>query len=73
MRKLHCPTGNLFTLTATAQQEQMYTQFMYNKLAYNPGSAGSFVSPTLTAVYRHQWIGLEGAQMLRWYLTHSPC
>lgn len=62
MRKLYIvPLAILFTLTATAQQEQMYTQFMYNKLAYNPGSAGSFVSPTLTAVYRHQWIGLEGA------------
>jgi len=39
---------------ATAQQEQMYTQFMFNKLAYNPAYAGSFVSPTLTAIYRNQ-------------------
>ena len=46
---------------ASAQQEQMYTQFMYNKLAWNPGYAGSFESPTLTAVYRNQFIGLEGA------------
>lgn len=44
-----------------AQQEQMYTQFMYNKLSYNPGSAGNFESPTLTIVDRHQWIGFEGA------------
>lgn len=44
-----------------AQQEQMYTQFMFNKLAYNPGYAGSFVSPTLTAIYRNQWMGLDGA------------
>lgn len=46
---------------ATAQQEQMYTQFMFNKLAYNPAYAGSFVSPTLTAIYRNQWMGLDGA------------
>lgn len=45
----------------SAQQEQMYTQFMFNKLAYNPAYAGSFVSPTLTAVYRNQWLGLDGA------------
>lgn len=51
----------LFVGTATAQQEQMYTQFMFNKLAYNPGYAGNFVSPTLTAIYRNQWLGLEGA------------
>jgi len=44
-----------------AQQEQLYTQFFYNKLAYNPGYAGSFQSPTLIAVVRNQWIGLEGA------------
>jgi len=46
---------------AAGQQEQMYTQFMFNKLAYNPGYAGSFVSPTLTALYRNQWMGLDGA------------
>lgn len=44
-----------------AQQEQMFTQFMFNKLAYNPAYAGSFVSPTLTAIYRNQWMGLDGS------------
>ncbi len=48
-------------LCALAQQEQMYTQFMFNKLVYNPGYAGSFVSPTLTAIYRNQWMGLDGS------------
>lgn len=48
-------------ICASAQQEQMYTQFMFNKLVYNPGYAGSFVSPTLTAIYRNQWMGLDGA------------
>lgn len=51
----------LLTFGAVAQQEQMYTQFFFNKLIYNPAYAGSFVSPTLTAVHRSQWIGLEGA------------
>ncbi len=46
---------------ATAQQEQMYTQFMFNKQLWNPGYAGSFESPTLTAVYRNQFVGLDGA------------
>ena len=44
-----------------AQQEQQYTQFMFNKLSFNPGYAGSFESPTLTAIYRNQWLGLEGS------------
>lgn len=46
---------------AGAQQEQQYTQFMFNKLVFNPAYAGSFESPTLTAIYRKQWMGLEGA------------
>ncbi|HHH49721.1 MAG TPA: type IX secretion system membrane protein PorP/SprF [Saprospiraceae bacterium] len=44
-----------------AQQEQQYTQFMYNKLSINPGYAGSKGVPCLTAVFRKQWIGLDGA------------
>jgi len=51
----------LFAAATSAQQEQLYTQFFFNKLTYNPGYAGSFQSPTLTAVVRNQWIGLEGA------------
>jgi type IX secretion system PorP/SprF family membrane protein len=48
-----------------AQQEPMQTQFMYNKLAWNPGFAGSFASPTLTLNNRHQWLGIEGAPNLQ--------
>ena len=63
MRKVYLITIALITSwhLASAQQEQMYTQFMYNKLAWNPAYAGSFESPTLTGVYRNQFIGLDGA------------
>jgi type IX secretion system PorP/SprF family membrane protein len=62
MRKNYLfPLAMLCCFTASAQQEQMYTQFSFNKIAYNPGYTGSFSSPTLTAVYRQQWIGLDGA------------
>ena len=43
------------------QQELQYTQFMYNKLALNPGYAGSHDVACFTGIYRNQWIGLEGA------------
>lgn len=49
------------SLCLQAQQDVLYTQFMFNKLAYNPGYAGDFDSPELVAVYRNQWMGLEGA------------
>ncbi len=62
MKKLYLFISFLaIAFCATAQQEQMYTQFMFNKLVYNPAYAGSFVSPTLTAIYRNQWMGLDGA------------
>lgn len=53
--------GILFAGIVSAQQEPQYTQFIFNKLTYNPGYAGSFVSPTLTAIYRNQWLGIDGS------------
>lgn len=47
--------------TAQAQQDEQYTQFMFNKLWYNPAYAGSDGLPNLTLVARNQWIGLKGA------------
>lgn len=44
-----------------SQQERQYTQFMYNKLSFNPGYAGSFDAASLTGIYRNQWLGLDGA------------
>lgn len=44
-----------------AQQEAQYTQFMYNKLSYNPAYAGSLEAICATGIVRSQWLGLEGA------------
>ncbi len=44
-----------------AQQDPQFTQFMYNKLTYNAGYAGSNPTTCVTAIYRQQWLGLEGA------------
>lgn len=51
----------LAACVAQAQQEDHFTQFMHNKLAFNPAYAGSTGSSRLTAMARQQWIGLEGA------------
>ena len=50
-----------FASASFAQQQQHNTQFMYNKLGYNPAYAGSQDVPCVTCLYRNQWIGLEGA------------
>lgn len=47
-----------FSCVGIAQQEAQYTQYMFNRLVYNPGYAGSSGSIALSAMYRNQWIGL---------------
>lgn len=46
---------------AMAQQEAMYTQYMFNTLAINPAYAGSRNVTSATALYRNQWVGIAGA------------
>lgn len=44
-----------------AQQDAQYTQFMFNKLYFNPAYTGSKKVFCLTGLYRKQWIGIERA------------
>lgn len=65
----------LFVFVSTvlvAQQEQQYTQFMYNKLGLNPGYAGSTDAGCLTAIYRKQWIGLDGSPSTQMLSYNTP-
>jgi type IX secretion system PorP/SprF family membrane protein len=57
---------------ANAQQEHHYTQFMYNKLLLNPGYAGARGVPSLTGIYRNQWIGFDGAPQSTLLSFNSP-
>lgn len=50
--------GSLATL---AQQEVMYSQYMFNTLAINPSYAGSRDVLSLTTLGRYQWIGVPGS------------
>jgi len=59
-------------LTMMAQQEAQYTQFMYNKLAYNPAYAGSLGATTATGIVRSQWLGLEGAPKSQVFNIDAP-
>ena len=49
------------TMPLLAQYRPQYTQFMFNKMAYNPAVAGSEEATTIGALYRHQWHGVVGA------------
>ena len=55
-----------------AQQDPQYTQYMYNMNVVNPAYAGSKESLSLTALYRKQWSGLDGAPETFTFSGHSP-
>lgn len=65
----------LFLLTAAtagAQQDAQYTQFMYNKLGFNPAYAGSVESTNVQAVIRQQWLGLNNAPSSQLATFNTP-
>lgn len=56
----------------SAQQDPQYTQYMYNMNVVNPAYAGSNEGLTITALYRDQWVGLEGNPTTITFSAHSP-
>ncbi|MEO8587782.1 MAG: type IX secretion system membrane protein PorP/SprF [Flavobacteriales bacterium] len=60
------------TLTCSAQQDPIYSQYMFNTLAFNPAYAGGANVFTVMALSRHQWVGFEGAPSTQTLLAHSP-
>lgn len=46
-----------FSCVAMAQEEPQFSQYMFNRMSYNPGYAGSTGSICVTLMYRNQWMG----------------
>lgn len=55
-----------------AQQDPLFSQYMFNTLAFNPGYAGSADVLTAMALSRHQWVGFAGAPNTQTLVVHSP-
>lgn len=62
----------LATAPAVAQQQVMFTQYMFNGLALNPAYAGSHETVSVTGIWREQWGGIEGAPSTQTFSVHSP-
>lgn len=63
----------LFTFClAQAQQDPMYTMYMFNKLPINPGYAGSSGGVSATMLYRTQWVGFEGSPTTAAFSLDAP-
>ena len=62
----------LGNISLFAQQDAMYTQYMFNQLLINPGYTGSHDAWDFTMLYRKQWVGIEGAPTTQTFSTHTP-
>lgn len=64
--------GTLSSLESKAQQEPLYSQYMFNTLAINPAYAGSRDVLSMTALGRSQWTGVPGAPTTFTYTADMP-
>jgi type IX secretion system PorP/SprF family membrane protein len=62
----------LFLITgAYAQQKPVFSQYYFNPLALNPAFAGSQNEFSTLALYRNQWVNLDGAPKLITFSANS--
>jgi type IX secretion system PorP/SprF family membrane protein len=55
-----------------AQQDPMYSQYMFNHQVLNPAYVGSWGYLTSTMIYRKQWVGMNGAPETGSFSFHTP-
>ena len=60
------------TSIVSAQQDPMFTNYMFNALTFNPAYAGSNGHMVINALHRSQWVGIEGAPTTQTFTIHSP-
>lgn len=58
--------------TVSAQQEPMYTQYMFNTQVVNPAYAGTWNSIGFMALARNQWTGWDGAPKTYTFGMQAP-
>ena len=54
-----------------AQQDPLFTQYMFNKLLVNPAYAGSKELFTIDVLNRTQWVGIDGAPQTLTISAHT--
>lgn len=55
-----------------AQQQVMFTQYMFNQMAFNPAYTGIHDGVSASAIMRQQWVGFDGAPNTQAVSIHSP-
>ncbi|MCO6484218.1 MAG: type IX secretion system membrane protein PorP/SprF [Saprospiraceae bacterium] len=62
----------LFGGVAMAQQDPMFTKYMFNSLTYNPAYAGSNEHMSIGLIHRSQWFEIEGSPTTQTLTLHTP-
>jgi len=62
----------ILSYVAYAQQDAMYTHYMFNTLVVNPAYAGSRDALSITILHRSQWVGFAGAPITQTLTVHTP-
>lgn len=62
----------LVSLQSVAQQDPIFTQYMYNGQVINPAYAGIWEKAGFTALVREQWAGINRAPLTESISIHSP-
>ena len=61
-----------YAFNSKAQQDPQFSQYIFNNLAFNPGSTGSETAILATALHRSQWVGFEDAPVSTNFSVQSP-
>ncbi len=62
----------LSSLTAIAQYDAMFTQYMFNEMYINPAYAGSKEAMSTTLAHRQQWVNFPGRPITTSFTLHGP-
>lgn len=62
----------LAALNVNAQQEYMFTHYMFNQMNLNPGYTGTQEALSITGIHRSQWVAFDGAPTTQNITAHMP-
>lgn len=60
------------SVAAYCQQDPLFTQYMFNPVMVNPAYTGSREVISSVLLYRHQWVGFNGAPKTQTFSSHMP-
>lgn len=61
MKKYYLILVLVLPFLGLAQQDVQFSQYMFNRIYYNPGVAGSGGAICINGLHRSQWVGFDGA------------